>query len=126
MLTLAFAQGAPAAAPSAGSSSLVGLMPIAIIFIIFFWNDIMADLTLDEYQGFSEEELGRILQAEAKNMFNSKCHENDFRENSSCLHTPLEYKHKATQFISQYWARFTDFIFSNIPKILSNLARGSS
>ena len=86
----------------------------------------MTDLTLHEYQGFSEEELGRILQAEAKNMFNSHCHDNDFGETFSYLPTPLKHKRKATHFISPYWARFTDFIFSSIPKILSNLARSSS
>ncbi len=86
----------------------------------------MTDLTLYEYQEFSEEELRRILQAEAKNMFKSHCHENDFGEAPNDLDTPLENKHKATHLISPYWARFTDFIFSNIPKILSNLARSFS
>lgn len=95
-------------------------------FIIFFSNDIMTDLTLYEYQGFSEEELGRILQAEANNMLNSHCHESDFRENSSYFDTPQKHKHRVTHFISPYWVRFTDVIVSNIPKILSNLARSSS
>ncbi len=86
----------------------------------------MTDLTLYEYQEFSEEELGRIFREEAKNMFNSHCHENDFGEASSYLDTPLEHKHKAAHFIAPYWRRFTNFICLNIPKVLSNLARSSS
>ena len=86
----------------------------------------MPDLTLYEYQGFSEEELELIIQAEAKNMFNSYCHEDDFGKNFSHLHTLLEHKYKATHFIAPHWGRFTNFICSNIPKILSNLARSSS
>ena len=61
----------------------------------------MADLTLYEYQGFSEEELRRTLQAEAENMFNSHCHENDFEENSSYLdNSLLKHNLKATQVMS--------------------------
>ena len=37
MLALAFAQGASDQAPQAGSSPLINLLPIAIIFIIFYF-----------------------------------------------------------------------------------------
>ena len=83
----------------------------------------MTDLTLYEYQGFSEEKLGQILRTEAKNMFDSHCHENDFGEAPNDLETPLRKKHQPTHLISPYWAIFTDFSFSNIQKILTNLAR---
>ncbi|MGB2600509.1 MAG: preprotein translocase subunit YajC [Candidatus Omnitrophota bacterium] len=37
MLTLAFAQNAPVQAPQAQSNPLIGLMPIALIFIVFYF-----------------------------------------------------------------------------------------
>ena len=83
----------------------------------------MTDLTVDEYKGFSEEELGQILQAEIIHMFHSNSSENDFGGAYSYLYTPFLHKHKVTDFIFRYGARIINFIYSKIPKIFSNLAR---
>ena len=48
----------------------------------------MTDFTVDEYKGFSEEELGQILQAEIIHMFHSNSSENDFGGAYSYLRFP--------------------------------------
>ncbi|RKY43235.1 MAG: preprotein translocase subunit YajC [Candidatus Makaraimicrobium thalassicum] len=60
MLTLAFAQDASVAAPQAGGSPLMGLMPVAVIFIIFYF-------LLIRPQKKSQQEHAKMLADLAKN-----------------------------------------------------------
>lgn len=55
----------------------------------------MTDLTLYEYYNVSEEELGQILQAEAKKMFKFDSPEYDFRKAEDNLH-PFSQRKAAT------------------------------
>ena len=81
----------------------------------------MTDLTLSEYESFSEEELEEILREETRKMYSSESLENGFGEASSYLYIPFQHKHKATGFIFRNWGKIKDFIYSNIPKIFSNI-----
>lgn len=60
MLTLAFAQSAQTGAPQVQQSPLVGLMPIALIFIIFYF-------LLIRPQKKKQQEHGKMLSELAKN-----------------------------------------------------------
>lgn len=70
----------------------------------------MTDFTLDEYYGISEEELGQILQAEARKMFNSDFLENDSEEVVNNFYLTFQQKHKKTALIFRYWERIKTFI----------------
>ena len=60
MLTLAFAQDTAAGTQAGGASSLMGLMPIAIIFVIFYF-------LLIRPQKKQQQEHAKMISALAKN-----------------------------------------------------------
>jgi hypothetical protein len=73
-------------------------------------GDAMADFTLDQYYGISEEELGQILQAEARKMFNSDSGKNDSEEVVNNFSLTSQQKHKKTALILPYWKKIKTLI----------------
>jgi len=70
----------------------------------------MTDITLDQYYDIREEELGQMLQAEARKMFNPDSLENDSEEvvNNFCLTS--KQKHKKRALIFRFWERLKTLI----------------
>jgi len=73
----------------------------------------MTDCTLDQYYGITEEELGPILQAETRKMFNSGYFENDSDELVNNFYLTSKKKHETTALIFRYWERMK--IFTCLP-----------
>jgi len=69
----------------------------------------MTDFTLDHYYGMPEEELGQILQAEAKKMFNSDSLENDSEEVVNNLYLTSQQTQKTNLNIT-IWRKIKIFI----------------
>lgn len=65
----------------------------------------MTDLTLDEYRGISQRELGQKLQAEARMMFNPESLEKDMEKVATDIYPVTQHKHKWTALISRYWLK---------------------
>jgi hypothetical protein len=70
----------------------------------------MTDFTLDEYYGIPEEELGQILQAEARKMFNTDSLENDSEEVVNNFYLTFQQKQKNNINIT-IWRKIRTLIF---------------
>ena len=71
----------------------------------------MTDCTLDQYYGIAKGELGQILQAEARKMFNSDSPENDSEVMVNNFYLTSRQKHGTTALIFRYWKRIKTFIY---------------